>query len=248
MIKGGVLADPRPDAIFGLHVVSGFSSGRIGYRSGAAMASADQLRIKVTGRQGHAGQPWRTIDPITTAAQIVLGVQTVVSRRTNLMKSPTIVSITTIHGGMRFNIVPETVEMTGSIRTYDADVRKRVHADIKQVAENAGAKADVEIVELYDPLVNDARLTERMAPVLERAADGNIQTVNPLGGAEDFAFFLNEVPGLFFLLGIVPPDQDPAEAAPNHSPNFFIDETALVVGVRALASVAVNFLTGAKTE
>ena len=252
MIKEGVLADPRPDAVFGLHVTSGLPAGRVGYRSGAAMASADELRIKVTGRQGHAGYPWRTVDPVTTAAQIVLGAQTIVSRRTDLMKSPTVVSISTINGGSRFNIVPETVEMTGTIRTYDADVRKGVHADIKQVAENiaasANAKADVEIIELYDPLVNNARMASRMAPVLERAADGDIQVVNPTGAAEDFSFFLNEVPGLFFNVGVVPRDQDLAKAAPNHSPNFFIDEKALLVGVRALATVTVNFLAGAKTD
>ena len=252
MIQQGVLSDPRPDAVFGLHVTSGMSSGRIGYRSGATMASADELRIKVTGRQGHAGYPWRAVDPITTASQIVLGVQTIVSRRTDLMKSPTVVSISTINGGSRFNIVPETVEMTGTIRTYDAGVRKQVHADIKQVAENiaasANAKADVEIIELYDVLVNHARMTSRMAPVLERAADGNIQVVNPTGAAEDFSFFLNEVPGLFFYVGVVPRDQDLDKAAPNHSPNFLIDEKALVVGVRTLATVTVNFLAGAKTD
>src|ERR1700741_1430020 len=204
MIREGVLADPGPDALFGLHVTSGMSFGRIGYRPGAAMASADELRIKVTGRQGHAGVPWGAVDPITTTAQIVLGAQTIVSRRTDLMKSPAVVSISTINGGSRFNIVPETVEMTGTIRTYDADVRKGVHADLKQIAENiaasANAKADVEIIELYDPLVNDAHMASRMAPVLERAADGNIQVVNPSGAAEDFSFFLNEVPGLFFHL------------------------------------------------
>ncbi|MEJ0078836.1 MAG: amidohydrolase [Alphaproteobacteria bacterium] len=252
MIREGVLADPRPDAVFGLHVTSSMSAGRIGYRAGATMASADELRIKVTGRQGHAGYPWRTVDPVTTAAQIVLGVQTIVSRRTDLMKSPTVVSISTINGGSRFNIVPETVAMTGTIRTYDSGVRKGVHADIKQVAENiaasANAKAEVEIIELTDVLVNHARMTSRMAPVLERAADGNIQVVNPSGAAEDFSFFLNEIPGLFFYVGVVPPGQDPAEAAPNHSPDFFIDEKALVVGVRALAAVTVNYLTGAKTD
>jgi len=252
MIREGVLADPRPDAVFGLHVVSGMPAGRIGYRSGAAMASADELRIKVTGRQGHAGQPWATIDPITTAAQIVVGLQTVVSRRTNLMKSPTVVGISTFHSGSRFNIVPETVEMTGTVRTYDADVRKRVHGRIKQtaehIAESAEARADVEIIELYDPLVNNARMATRMAPVLKRAADGDIHVVNPLGGAEDFSFYANQVPGLFFYLGIVPHDQDPAESAPNHSPKFFIDEKALVVGVRALAGVTVHYLFGSQTN
>jgi amidohydrolase len=252
MIKEGVLQDPRPDAVFGLHMSSSLPAGRIGYRAGAAAASADTLRIKVTGRQGHAGYPWRAIDPITTAAQIVLGAQTIVSRRTDLMKSPTVLSIATINGGSRFNIVPETVEMTGTIRTYDAEVRKGVHRDLKQVAENiaasADAKAEVEIMEIYDPLVNDARMATRMAPVLERAADGNIQVVNPSGAAEDFSFFLNEVPGLFFNVGVVPRDQDLAKAAPNHSPNFMVDESSLVVGVRALASVTVNYLASAKTD
>jgi amidohydrolase len=252
MIKEGAFANPRPDAVFGLHVTSSMSTGRIGYRAGAAMASADELRIKVTGRQGHAGYPWRAIDPVTTSAQIVLGLQTIVSRRTDLMRSPTVVSVSTINGGSRWNIVPDVVEMTGTIRTYDAGVRKAVHADIKQVAEtiaaSANAKAEVAIIELTDPLVNPDEMTARMAPVLTRASDGNIQVVSPSGAAEDFSFFLNEVPGLFFNVGIVPAGTDPAKAAPNHSPNFVIDESALVVGVRALASVTVNYLASAKTD
>jgi amidohydrolase len=252
MIKEGALADPKPDAVFGLHVSSGAPSGRIGYRAGPANASADELRIKVTGRGGHAGYPWRAVDPVTTAAQVVLGLQTVVSRRTDLMKSPTVVSVSTINGGARWNIVPETVEMTGTIRTYDAEVRKGVHRDIRQIAENiaasANAKAEVEIIELYDPLVNNDRVTARMVPVLQRAADGNAVLAERSGASEDFSFFLNEVPGLFFNLGIVPRDQDPAKAAPNHSPNFFIDEAALVTGVRALAMVTVNYLAAAKTD
>ena len=246
MIKDGALQNPRPDAIFGLHVTSLLPSGRIAYRSGAAMASADELRIKVTGKQGHAGFPWRAVDPITTAAQIVVGLQTVVSRRTDLTRSPAVVSVSTINGGSRFNIVPETVEMTGTIRTYDADVRAGIHRDIRQVAENiassANAKAEVEFIELYDPLVNDAKVTARVGPVLQRAAEGDTVESRPVGGSEDFSFFLNEVPGLFFFLGVVPRDQDASKAAPNHSPNFFVDEAALVVGARALASVAVNYL------
>ena len=252
MIKEGVLQDPRPDAVFGLHVVSGLPSGRIGYRAGPAMASADELRIKVIGRQGHAGYPWRAVDPVTTAAQIVLGLQTVVSRRTDLMKSPTVVSVSTINGGSRWNIVPDFVDMTGTIRTYDAGVRAAVHRDIRQVAENiaasANAKAEVDIIELYDPLVNHDRVTARMVPVLERAADGDAVLNTASGASEDFSFFLNEVPGLYFNLGIVPRDQELSKAAPNHSPNFFLDEKALVVGVRALAMVTVNYLAAAKTD
>jgi len=252
MVKEGVLQDPKPDVIFGLHVNSGLPSGRIGYRAGAAMASADELRIKVTGRQGHAGYPWRAVDPVTTAAQIVLGLQTIVSRRTDLMKSPTVVSVTTINGGSRVNIVPDAVEMTGGIRTYDASVRAAVHRDIRQIAENiatsANAKADVEIIELYDPLINDEGVTARAVPVLERAADGDATLNERSGASEDMSFFLNEVPGSYFVLGIVPHDQDAAQAAPNHSPNFFIDEKALLVGVRALAMMAVNHLAAGKTQ
>ena len=176
--------------------------------------------------------------------------QTIVSRRTDLMKAPTVVSITTINGGLRFNNVPETVEMTGTIRTYDAQVRSGVHRDIRQVAENiaasANAKAEVEIIELYDPLVNNDKMTARMTPVLMRAADNDAGVVTPSGAAEDFSFFLNEVPGLFFLVGVVPRDQDPANAAPNHSPNFYVDEKALVTGVRALAMLTVNRLANDK--
>ncbi len=252
MVKEGVLQDPKADFVFGLHVNSGLPSGQIGYRAGAAMASADELRIKVTGRQGHGGYPWRAIDPVTTSAQIVLGLQTVVSRRTDLMKSPTVVSVTTINGGSRFNIVPDVVEMTGTIRTYDAEVRAGVHRDIRQIAESiaasANARADVEIIELYDPLVNNERVTARAVPVLERAADGDATVNERSGAAEDMSFFLNDVPGLYFFLGIVPRNQDLAKAAPNHSPNFFIDEQALVVGVRALAMLAVNHLAAAKTD
>jgi amidohydrolase len=252
MVKEGVLRDPKPDAVFGLHVTSGLPSGRIGYRGGAAMASADELRIKVVGQQGHAGYPWRAIDPVTTAAQIVLGEQTIVSRRTDLMKSPAVVSLSTINGGSRWNIVADSVDMTGTIRTYDAGVRAGVHRDIRQIAENiaasANAKAEVEIIELYDPLANSDRVTARMVPVLERAADGDAILNERSGAAEDFSVFLNEVPGLYFNLGIVPRNQDLAKAAPNHSPDFFIDEVALIVGVRALSMVTVNYLAAAKTE
>ena len=246
MIKEGALGDPKTDAVFGLHVHSTLPTGRVGYRAGAMMASSDELRIKVTGRPGHAGSPWRTIDPITTASQIVVGLQTVVSRRTDLMKSPAVVSVSTINGGSRFNVVPETVEMTGTIRTHDAGVRKGVHADVKQIAENiaasANARAEVEIIDLYDPLVNNDAIVGRMAPALSRAADNDVQIINPTGGAEDFSSFLNEVPGMFFFLGVSPRGQDISKTAPAHSPNFKIDEAALLVGVRALANMTVSFL------
>src|SRR5262249_11405242 len=177
MIKEGALQDPKPDAVFGLHVNSGLPSGRLAYRAGPAMASADELRIKVTGRQGHAGYPWRAVDPVTTAAQIVLGLQTVVSRRTDLMKSPTVVSVTTINGGSRFNIVPDTVDMTGTIRTYDAGVRAPGHRDNPQGAESisasAQAQAEGEIIQPYHPLGDNNRATPRTGPVVARAPDAD---------------------------------------------------------------------------
>jgi amidohydrolase len=245
MVQQGVLQNPKPDAVFGLHVTSGHPAGRLAYRGGQAMASADELRIKVTGRQGHAGYPWRAVDPVTTASQIVLGLQTIVSRRTDL-------SVSTINGGSRWNIVADSVEMTGTIRTYDSGVRAGIHRDIRQIAENiansANAKAEVDIIELYDPTVNNERVTARMVPVLERAADGDAILNERSGAAEDVSVMLAEVPGLYFNLGIVPRNQDLTKAAPNHSPDFFIDESALVVGVRAMAMVAVNYLAAAKTD
>jgi amidohydrolase len=252
MVKEGVLQNPKPDAIFGLHVVSGIPAGRLAYRGGPAFASVDELRIKVTGRQGNAGIPWRAIDPVTTAAQIVLGLQTIVSRRTDLMKSPAVVSVSTINGGLRSNIVADNVNMSGNIRTYDQGVRAGIHRDIRQIAENiaasANARADVDIIELFDPTVNNERVTARMVPVLERAADGDAILNQLSGAAEDISVMLAEVPGLYFNLGIVPRDQDPTKAAPNHNPDFFIDESALIVGVRALSMVAVNYLAAPRTD
>jgi amidohydrolase len=212
-----------------------------------SLASSDSLEIKVTGKQGHGGMPWQTIDPITTSAQIVTGLQTIVSRKVDLTASPAVVTIGTINGGTRANIVPETVEMTGTIRTYDEAVRDQVHRDIAtvagKIAESAGATAEVSISRGYDTTVNNEELTGRMLPVLERAADGRIRRSLPVGASEDFSVFAQEAPGLFVFLGITPEGQDPTKAAPNHSPNFFVDEGALVVGARTMASLAVNYLT-----
>src|SRR4051794_8446556 len=248
MVKEGIFAENKPDAVFGLHVMPG-KSGEISYRAGAVLASSDGLEIKVTGRQGHGGMPWNTIDPITTittSAQIVNGLQTIVSRKVDLTASPAVVTIGTINGGTRSNIVPETVEMTGTIRTYDEAIRTQVHDDIAtvagKIAESAGAKAEVSISHGYDTTVNNEELTGRMLPVLERAADGRIRRSLPVGASEDFSVFAQEAPGLFVFLGITPEGQDPTKAAPNHSPNFFVDEAALVVGARTMASLAVNYL------
>lgn len=249
MLEEGLFKKLKPDAVFGLHVMPG-RSGEISWRSGATTASSDTLNITVTGKQGHGGMPWFTVDPVATSALVINGLQTVVSRKANLTVSPAVVTIGSIHGGTGPNIVPEKVEMSGTIRTYDKGVREQIGNDIKlsaeKIAESSGAHADVSIVPMYDETVNDAALEQRMAPVLKRAADGKVSTAALPGAAEDFSFYAKQVPALFVFLGVTPDGQDPAKAAPNHNPKFFVDEHALVVGSRAMASMAVNFLAQGK--
>ena len=245
MLQEGIFEKTKPDAVFGLHVMPG-RSGEIFYRSGATTASGDALDITITGKQGHGGMPWNTIDPIATSALVISGLQTVVSRKANLAISPAVVTIGSIHGGEAGNVIPGTVHMTGTIRTYEESVRKVVHDDSRltaeKIAESTGAKAEVSIVKIYDPTVNNERLAEWARPVLQRAADGRVSRAPLVGASEDFSFYAEATPGLFIFMGITPRDQDPARAAPNHNPGFFVDESALVTGTRTMASLAVNFL------
>ncbi len=251
MLQEGAFEDPKPDAVFAQHVMPG-PSGQVSYRSGATTASGDDLQITVIGRQGHGGMPWNTIDPITTSAQVIVGLQTVVSRRTNLTASPAVVTIGTINGGSRANVVPDSVQMSGTIRTYDDKVREQVGRDVKltaeKVAESADARAEVTITKMYAPTINNEELTEQMAPVLRRAADGKVAKAPLAGASEDCSFFAQAAPGLYIFLGVTPDDQDPAKAAPNHSPKFFVDETALAVGTRTMSMLALNFLNSSRTE
>ncbi|MGN6544710.1 MAG: amidohydrolase [Aureliella sp.] len=247
MLEEGLFKKMKPDAIFALHVMPG-PLGQISYRSGPTAASSDTPEITVTGKQGHGGMPWDTVDPITTSALVISGLQTVVSRKARLTDSPLVVTIGTINGGTGPNIVPDKVKMTGTIRAYDQKVREQAHRDIRlaaeKIAESAGATAAVTITKMYDTTINDEELTAKMAPVLKRAADGRVAQMPLIGASEDFSFFAEQVPGLYVFLGVTPSDQDPATAAPNHNPKFFVDEEALVVGVRTLASLAANFLSG----
>jgi amidohydrolase len=252
MVEEGVLDDPRPDAIFGLHVMP-FRTGAIGYRAGGAMASVQTLGIKVKGRQTHGAMPWGGVDPIVTSAQIILGLQTVVSRQTDITRAPAVVTIGQINGGVRSNIIPDSVVMIGTVRTLDLDMRRDVEERIRRVvagiAESAGAEAEVFLSAGGAITFNDPDLTQRMVGTLERVAGPGMATeVPPSTGAEDFSYYQLEVPGLFFFLGVIPDSIPLDEAAPNHSPYFFADEGALPVGVRALSNLAVDFMAGGEGD
>lgn len=246
MIDEGVMDEPRPAAVFGLHAWAGIPAGRIGYRAGPFMAASDNLDIHLEGRQTHAGRPWDGIDPITLSAQVLLGLQLIPSRQINPYANPSLISFGVIKGGERNNIIPESVDLKGTVRSYDQAARKAIHGQVRRTvektAESVGGSAKVGIVEKYDPTINDTALTNAMLPTLEWATEGDLAEIPAVGGAEDFSFFAQKVPGLFVFLGITPRDQDMAQAAPNHSPRFYLDESALVVGVRVMAGFAVDYL------
>ncbi len=247
MVKEGALENPRPDAIFGLHVSSRYAVGQIGYRPEGMMAAVDSLRIVVRGKQTHGAYPWLGVDPIVVSSQIVLGLQTIASRQLDTTVAPLVVTIGAIHGGVRNNIIPDEVTMIGTIRSLETNMRDQIHTRIKRTVENialsAGATATVSIDTGYPIVYNDPALTKRTVPVLERVAGAsNVMVVNPALGAEDFSFFQQKVPGLFFWVGTRPRNQSAEEAPSNHSPLFYIDESGLLLGVRAMAHAAVDYL------
>ncbi len=248
MIKAGALDSPKVDAIFGLHVFP-LPAGSIQYRPGPMMASADSFVIKVRGRQTHGAIPWGGVDPIVVGSQIVLALQTIISRSVNITEAPAVVTVGRFTGGNRSNIIPDDVELEGTVRTFDEGVRKNIHDRIRSIAanisESAGATATVEFGLGYPVTRNDPALTERMLPTLRRAAGADNVRLGPLTGtAEDFSYFQQKVPGMFVFLGVTPRSQDHTKAAINHSPLFFADESALPVGVRVMANLALDFLHG----
>ena len=247
MIAQGALEKPVPQAIFGLHVTSRLNTGVIGYRPGPTMASSDRFSITVLGRQTHGAAPWLGVDPIVTSAQIIMGLQTVVSRGVDIAKEPAVVTVGMIKGGVRENIIPDEVEMRGTIRSFDEAMRDDIHERVTTLAESVarGSRAGcrVCIEKNYPVTVNDPALTEAMVPTLERVAGpGQAQVVPKITGAEDFSYFQQLIPGLFFFVGVTQPGTAPDQAAPNHSPRFRVDEDGLLLGVRALAHVACDFL------
>jgi amidohydrolase len=250
MLKQGIFDDFKPEAVFGLHVGSALPSDTIGVRAGAMMAAADSFRIVVQGRQTHGSRPWGGVDPIVAAADIISTAQTVVSRRTDLTRAPVVLSFGAVHGGIRQNIIPDEVELIGTIRTFEPDMRAATFANLQQVAETvasahgATVRTDIPWMQGYPVTRNDPALTARMRPVLERAADGKVLEIPAVTGAEDFSEFAQVVPGLYFFVGATPPGQDPSKAPSNHSPLFFLDEAALPLGTRALLGVSLEYLHG----
>mgnify|MGYP001396241764 CR=1 FL=1 len=246
MVREGVLDNPRVDAIFGLHVFPK-ALGSIEYRPRGIMAASDTFSITVKGRQTHGAMPAAGIDPIVVGSQIVMALQTIVSRQIDLTTAPAVITVGTFDGGTRFNIIPETVTMTGTIRTFDADMQKQIHARIKRTAESvaasAGATAEVKI-EIGNPVTwNDPDLSQKIAPSLQRVAGDRFNpNGQPTTTAEDFSAYQQRVPGVFFFLGTAPEGADLSTVPANHSNRFNPDERALITGVRALASVAVDYL------
>lgn len=247
MVSQGVLKNPDVDVIFGLHISSRADVRTIEYRSQGIMAAADRFRIRVKGKQTHGSTPWTGADPVVAAAQIVNGLQTIVSRQMDLTVAPAVLTVGIIRGGVRNNIIPEEVEMVGTIRTLDETMQAEIHRRIKTVAasiaESMGTVAEVDIYRGYPITYNDPDLTQQMLPTLQRVAgEAHVIEIAPIMGAEDFSFFQREVPGLFFFLGGKPPDVPVSEAAPHHTPDFYIDESGLKLGVEALTSLAIDYM------
>lgn len=246
MVKEGVLDNPKIEAIFGAHINSQTEIGTIKYKAGAIMASSDWFEIKVKGRQTHGAYPWLGTDPIAVATQIYTGLQMIVSRRSELTKAPVVITVGRINGGIRENIIPEELTMAGTIRTLDPAMQKDVHAKIRQmatsIAESMGATVSVSIDTKTLVTSNDAELVKRMLPSLEKAAGKeNVKEMEWVTGAEDFSYFHQTIPGFYFMVGGMPKGKSVKDAAPHHTPDFYIDDSRLDVGVKAFANIVFDY-------
>ena len=253
MVEQGALADPKPGAIFGLHVTSRTKTGTLAYRPGGTMASADGLRIVVKGRQTHGAMPWLGVDPVTTAGHILVALQSVAARRIDITQSPVVISIGAIHGGVRSNIIPDHVTMEGTIRALDPQIRTQLHDKIKETVDEGRREHGGQ--GRGDDRPRSAGHLQRSRAHTAHGADPRARRRPPAGpvsppttGAEDFSIFQQQIPGLFFFMGVTPADRDLEKAAPNHSPHFYIDESGLVLGVRAMTNLAWDYLTATSTE
>jgi amidohydrolase len=253
MVKEGVLENPKVDVIFGMHISSGTEVGKIEYRPGGAMAGAMDLKITVKGKPSHGAMPWASIDPVLTASQIVYGLQTIVSRNLDLTKNGAVITIGSIHGGNRSNIIPEQVEMMGTVRTLSVEDEKmfirRINEVATHTAEAAGATAEVKLPYTihYPVTYNDPALTARMLPSLKKSAgEENINLAQARTGSEDFSYFAEKVPGLFIFLGGMPKGTDPLKAGPHHTPQFMIDDSGMKLGVNAMCNLVMDYGKGMK--
>lgn len=245
MVKEGVLNNPDVDAIFGLHINSQTPVGVIRYKSGGTMAAAQSFEIKVKGKQSHGSQPWSGVDPILISAKIIDGLQTIISREAQLTNEAAVITVGKISSGVRFNIIPETAEMIGTIRTLDYDMQEMINRRMKEmvptIAKAYGGEATIEIKNATEITYNDPELVERMLPTLNRVAGvSNVQTQKAVTGAEDFSYFQREVPGFFFFLGGMTPGS--TDSFPHHTPDFKIDDSGLLLGVKAMTEMSLDFL------
>lgn len=251
MVEEGVLKNPDVDAIFGLHIGAGTDVGKIEYRPGGIMAASQRFVIKVKGKQTHGSRPWGGIDPIVVSAQIINGLQTIISRDTELTKEAAVITVGLIRGGVRSNIIPEEVEMIGTIRTLDYAMQKKLNDEMMRrvpaIAEAFGAKAEIEIDNGYPITYNHVNLVKEMLPSLQKTAGTeNVVLINAITGAEDFSYFQKEIPGFYFFLGGKPLDVKPEDAASHHTPDFFIDESGLKLGVRSFVNLTLDYMNNHK--
>ena len=253
MIKEGVLENPKVDVMFGLHISSQTDVGKITYRSEGIMAASDWYTIKVKGKQTHGSQPWSGVDPVVISAQIINGLQTIISRQTDLTKNPAVVSVTTVHGGVRTNILPEEITMTGTIRTLDTATQRSIHEKVKltasKIAEASGATAEITISNKTLVTYNDPALTKQMLPSLIKAAgEQNVVEIPAVTGSEDFSFFAEKVPSIFFFIGGKQIGVDPKKVFPHHTPDFWIDESGMKTGIKAFCNLVFDYMNTPATS
>ncbi|WP_129775840.1 amidohydrolase [Peristeroidobacter soli] len=249
MMEEGLFNIAKPDAMIGLHLMASLNTGVIGYKPGPLMAGSDYFTITVTGAQTHGSRPWNGIDPITVSGQIITGLQTIVSRQIDITQVPAVITIGAIKGGIRFNIIPDSVEMVGTIRNFDRgmrdDIVKRMQTTATNIAAASGAKAEVKVRNEVSlpPVVNDLELTNRAVPLFEQlVGKDNVKQISLQTTADDFSFFGTEVPSIYFWVGVTPRDKDAATVPFNHSPLFYMDEAGLITGVRAMLTLTTDFL------
>jgi amidohydrolase len=247
MIEEGVLQNPPVDAIFGLHINSGTHVGKIRYKPRGTMAASQRFVIDIQGKQAHGSTPWQSVDPIVTAAQIINGLQTLISRNSELTKEAAVVSVGSIHSGVRFNIIPESLQMIGTIRTLDRDmkevIRERMKTLVTSIAEAHGAMATVNIQDGTDITYNDPDLTQFAVKSLHKVAgEDNVLLMQAITGAEDFSYFQSQVPGFFFFLGGTPLDMAEEDAPSHHTPDFIVDDASMLLGVKAMTQLTLDYL------